>query len=75
MRRWAVHLSLREGPGARLTRATRRSARTDEWQVSDRRYLSEASMDQLTPPAPTSITATANKPEVIDTAALRARVS
>jgi len=43
----------------------------DEWQVSDRRYLSEASMDQLTPPAPTSITATANKPEVIDTAAIR----
>jgi putative transposase len=42
----------------------------DEWQVSDRRYLSEASMDQLTPPAPTSITATQQR-EVIDTAAIR----
>ena len=29
----------------------------DEWQVSDRRYLSEASMDQLTldPPRPTTV--------------------
>jgi putative transposase len=27
----------------------------DEWQVSDRRYLSEASMAQLTPPAPTAL--------------------
>jgi putative transposase len=42
----------------------------DEWQVSDRRYLSEASMAQLTPPAPTSITATHEK-EVIDTPAIR----
>ncbi len=25
----------------------------DEWQVSDRRYLSEGSMRLLTPPAPT----------------------
>jgi len=29
----------------------------DEWQVSDRRYLSEASMAQLTPPAPTPLPA------------------
>jgi len=27
----------------------------DEWQVSDRRYLSEASMALLTPPAPTAL--------------------
>ncbi len=27
----------------------------DEWQVSDRRYLSEASMAQLTPPAPAAL--------------------
>ena len=25
----------------------------DEWQVAERRYLSEGSMAQLTPPAPT----------------------
>lgn len=29
----------------------------DEWQVTDRRYLSEASMAQLTPPAPTALPA------------------
>jgi len=28
----------------------------DEWQVAERRYLSEGSMAQLTPPAPTAIT-------------------
>jgi putative transposase len=40
----------------------------DEWQVSDRRYLSEQSMAQLTPPAPTPIETRhdANQ-EVIDT--------
>ena len=44
----------------------------DEWQVSDRRYLSEASMAQLTPPAPTAIEAhTDTTEEVIDTAALK----
>ncbi|MGZ4533225.1 MAG: hypothetical protein ACXVXP_12855 [Mycobacteriaceae bacterium] len=37
-------------------------------EVAERRYLSEESMVQLTPPAPT---ATTNKPEVIDTAAIR----
>ena len=42
----------------------------DEWQVSDRRYLSEASMAGLTPPAPTSISPTQQR-EVIDTAAIR----
>jgi putative transposase len=46
----------------------------DEWQVADRRYLSEASMAQLTPPAPTPIGAatptTDDTPqEVIDTPA------
>ena len=39
----------------------------DEWQVAERRYLSEESMAQLTPPAPTAITATATEQEVIDT--------
>jgi putative transposase len=44
----------------------------DEWQVSDRRYLSEASMTQLTPPAPTAIEPhTDTTEEVIDTAALK----
>jgi len=42
----------------------------DEWQVSDRRYLSEAAMAQLTPPAPTAIAATHER-EVIDTPAIR----
>jgi putative transposase len=44
----------------------------DEWQVTDRRYLSEASMAQLTPPAPTCISAGGNTPsEVIDQPALQ----
>ena len=43
----------------------------DEWQVAERRYLSEASMAQLTPPAPTAITATSTPRQVIDTAAIR----
>ena len=43
----------------------------DEWQVAERRYLSEESMAQLTPPAPTAITGTNTKPEVIDTDTIR----
>jgi putative transposase len=44
----------------------------DEWQVSDRRYLSEASMALLTPPAPTALPAsTAGPGEVIDEAAAK----
>src|SRR3954469_14459516 len=44
----------------------------DEWQVSDRRYLSEASMALLTPPAPTALPARTTDPdEVIDQAALQ----
>ncbi|MGZ6880557.1 MAG: transposase, partial [Mycobacteriaceae bacterium] len=46
----------------------------DEWQVAERRYLSEESMAQLTQPAPaatTATTATTSKPEVIDTATIR----
>jgi putative transposase len=44
----------------------------DEWQVSDRRYLSEASMALLTPPAPTALpTRTTNPGEVIDQPALQ----
>jgi putative transposase len=38
----------------------------DEWQIADRRYLSEESMAKLTPPAPTAITGTTNKPQAID---------
>ena len=42
----------------------------DEWQVADRRYLSEGSMGLLTPPAPIQIgTSTTNVEEVIDTPA------
>jgi putative transposase len=43
----------------------------DEWQVTDRHYLSEESMAQLTPPAPTAITANNNEPKVIVTATIR----
>ena len=40
----------------------------DEWQVAERRYLSEGSMALLTPPEPTAITsAGATTQEVIDT--------
>jgi putative transposase len=40
----------------------------DEWQVADRRYLSEGSMALLNPPAPTQISAPATRAqEVIDT--------
>jgi putative transposase len=39
----------------------------DEWQVSDRRYLSEASMALLTPPEPTALEPRRSDPnEVID---------
>lgn len=37
----------------------------DEWAVAERRYLSEASMSQLTPPPPTAIPDTSNQ-EVMD---------
>ena len=43
----------------------------DEWQVAERRCLSEESMSQLTPPSPTAITANNDELEVIDTAAIR----
>jgi putative transposase len=44
----------------------------DEWQVSDRRYLSEGSMALLTPPEPTAIEPRRNDvSEVIDQAALQ----
>jgi len=49
----------------------------DEWQVCDRRYLSEASMALLTPPEPTALEPTALEPrptdpnEVIDQHALQ----
>jgi putative transposase len=39
----------------------------DEWQVSDRRYLSETSMALLTPPEPTALPTRPAHPEVIDT--------
>jgi putative transposase len=44
----------------------------DEWQVSDRRYLSEGSMALLTPPEPTAIdTHRSDANEVIDQPALQ----
>ena len=44
----------------------------DEWQVSDRRYLSEASMALLTPPEPTALdTRRTEANEVIDQPALQ----
>ena len=39
----------------------------DEWQVSDRRYLSETSMALLTPTEPTALPTRLANPEVIDT--------
>jgi putative transposase len=39
----------------------------DEWQVSERRYLSETSMAMLTPSEPTVLTPRPNKTGVIDT--------
>ncbi len=38
----------------------------DEWQVSDRRYLSETSMAMLTPPQPAALDPRRTEPEVID---------
>ena len=38
----------------------------DEWQVSDRRYLSEASMAQLTPATPTALPATPARTSATD---------
>jgi putative transposase len=43
----------------------------DEWQVAERRYLSEGAMAQLTPPAATAITENNPEPEVIDTDTIR----
>jgi putative transposase len=44
----------------------------DEWQVSDRRYLSEASMALLNPPEPTALETRCTDPsEVIDRPALQ----
>lgn len=44
----------------------------DEWQVSDRRYLAEASMALLTPPEPTVLEPRRENPkEVIDDPALQ----
>jgi putative transposase len=48
----------------------------DEWQVTDRRYLSEASMAQLTPPPPTVLEPRREQPapdpaEVTDTTAIK----
>ena len=43
----------------------------DEWQVSDRRYLSETSMAMLTPPEPTALTTRPADPGVIDTTQAR----
>ncbi len=44
----------------------------DEWQITDRRYLSEATMAQLTPPAPTALQPRHDTPkEVIDQPALQ----
>jgi putative transposase len=39
----------------------------DEWQVSDRRYLSGTSIALLTPPEPTALPTRPAHPEVIDT--------
>ena len=39
----------------------------DEWQVSDRLYLSETSMAMLTPSEPTALPTRPDNPEVIDT--------
>ena len=44
----------------------------DEWQVADRRYLSEASMALLNPPKPTALETRRTEPnQVIDQPALQ----
>ena len=43
----------------------------DEWQVSERRYLSETSMAMLTPSEPTALTPRPDQTRVIDTAQAR----
>ncbi len=44
----------------------------DEWQVAERRYLSEGSMAQLTPPVPTVLAIdTTPAPEVSTTPAIQ----
>ena len=43
----------------------------DEWQVSDRRYLSETSMAMLTPSEPTALTPRPDQTGVIDTTQAR----
>jgi putative transposase len=43
----------------------------DEWQVGERRYLSETSMAMLTPSEPTALTPRPDQTRVIDTAQAR----
>jgi len=43
----------------------------DEWQVSERRYLSETSMAMLTPSGPTALTPRPDQTGVIDTTQAR----
>ena len=43
----------------------------DEWQVSDRRYLSETSMAMLTPSEPTALPTRPDNRGVIDTTQAR----
>lgn len=43
----------------------------DEWQVSERRYLSETSMARITPSEPTALTPRPGQTGVIDTAQAR----
>jgi hypothetical protein len=40
----------------------------DEWQVAERRYLSEASMAQLTPPTPTVLILDVNSTQEVSPA-------
>lgn len=43
----------------------------DEWQAADRRYLSEASMALLAPPAPTALPTARHAEEGIDNHTLK----
>jgi hypothetical protein len=52
---WEALAACREGDTLVVTKLDRLIEAHDEWQVADRRYLSEASIALLNPPQPTAL--------------------